>query len=89
MSKEKEISEFNEDDLENVSGGMISFEPLQKLLEKNNITTHNFQEKYGFNPAHLERMKYNHDFLTKMVNKLCEIFNCEPSDIIEIIDADK
>ena len=86
MSEEKKTIKLKEEYLENVSGGMISFEPLYETLKKHNISTNTLQEKYGLNPAHINRIEYNHDYVMKMVKKLCEIFNCEPEDIIKIVD---
>ena len=89
MLEENKTVELKEEDLKNISGGMISFEPLRELMKQRGISTYTLQEKYGFNPADVSRLKYNHDYTMKMVKRLCEIFNCEPSDIIKIVEDDK
>lgn len=89
MSDEKKITQLIEKDLENVSGGMISFKPLNQTLKKKGISIKTLEEECGLNHAQINRIKYDHGFAMKLVKKLCEILNCEPSDIIEIVDDDK
>ena len=89
MSDEKKITQLIEKDLESVSGGMISFKPLNQTLKKKGISIKTLEEECELNPAQLNRIKYDHGFAMKMVKKLCEVLNCEPSDIIEIVDDDK
>ena len=89
MSDENKITKLIEKDLENVSGGMISFKPFNQTLKKKGISIKMLEEECGLNPAQINRIKYDHGFAMKMVKKLCEILNCEPSDIIEIVNDDK
>lgn len=82
------MSEIKDNDLENISGGTISFEPLRELMKERGISTYTLQDEFGFNPADINRANYNHNYTMKMVKRLCEIFNCEPQDIIKIVDDD-
>ena len=84
-----DMEEMNEKDLENISGGMITFEPLRKVMKKHGISTYTLQEKYDFNPAEITRLKYNHDYTKRLIDKLCEELHVKPSDIFEFVDDDK
>lgn len=61
---------------------IITFDPLRKTMKKKGISTYTLQDKYGFNPADISRLKYNHNYTLKMVDRLCKILQCQPGDVI-------
>ena len=61
---------------------MISFEPFWKHMEEKNITTYGLEYEYNFNPAEIRRLKINHNFTMKTLNRICEKFHFEIEDII-------
>lgn len=68
---------------------MITFEPLWDLLKEKEISTLTLQDKYGFSPVDICRLRYNHNFTLKMLNKLCKILHCQPGDIIRYVPNEK
>ena len=68
---------------------MISYRPFYKTLFKNGITEYNLIFKQGLSANTLHRMKHGEAISTKTLNVLCEILNCNVSDIIEYIPDDE
>lgn len=67
---------------------MISFDPLWIMLKEKNISTYDLEYIYDLNPAEISRMKHNHNFTLKFISRLCNIFDCQPNDIIVYLDDD-
>lgn len=65
---------------------MITFDPFWEMMRERNITIYDLEYKYGLNPAEINRLKHNHNFTLKSIDKLCSIFNCQPSDILDYTD---
>lgn len=65
---------------------MISFNPFWNMLKKRSITTYDLEYHYNFNPAEISRLKNNHNFTLKSMEKYCQIFNCEMQDIVTFVD---
>lgn len=61
---------------------MISIEPFWKQMEKKGITTYIMQYQYDLNPCEISRLRNNHNFTLKTINKLCTLFDCDINDII-------
>ena len=61
---------------------MISYEPFYQTLIKKNITEYNLIYKQGFSANILHRMKHGKTITLKTLDTLCEILDCEVSDII-------
>lgn len=64
---------------------MITFEPLWRTMKKQHISIYDLQEKYEFNGADIHRLKHNHNYTLKMLNRLCEILHCQPGDLIRYV----
>ena len=75
------IKELNEEELENIAGGMISFEPLNELLHKNNITKYQLLKDDVLTPAHLTRLTTHHNFL----EDFCKKHNIDLEELLEYI----
>ncbi len=61
---------------------MIVFDPFWQLLEERKISTYDLEYEYGFNPAEISRLKRNHNYTLKSIDRFCEFFSCQPSEII-------
>ncbi len=61
---------------------MIVFDPFWQLLKEQNITTYDLEYKYGLNPADTSRLKHNHNYTLKSINRFCELFSCQPGEIL-------
>lgn len=64
---------------------MISYKPFYETLIKKNITEYNLIYKQGMSANTLYRMKKGEAITTKTLDELCQILDCEVSDIIEYI----
>lgn len=61
---------------------MIVFDPFWELLNERNITTYDLEYEYGLNPADISRLKNNHNYTLKSINRLCKFLSCQPGEII-------
>lgn len=61
---------------------MITFSPLQETLKKKGISPHRLIEKGVISATDLARLKRNHNFTLKFVNRLCAELGCDVSDVI-------
>lgn len=61
---------------------MISYEPLFKTMESKGITGYRLV-KMGFSASTLQSIKHGNSMTMKTLNFLCELLECEVSDIIE------
>lgn len=62
---------------------MISFAPFYDTLKKKNITTYKLINQYGISRSLLDRIKHNKPMTTSTLNDLCNILDCEISDIVK------
>lgn len=51
------------------------------------ITTYNLIHDYEINPRTINNLKHNKGITTFTLERLCQILNCTPNDIIEFIDC--
>lgn len=65
---------------------MITFEPFWAMLKDRKISIYDLEYKYNLNPAEISRLKHNHNFTLKSINRLCQTFHCQPSDIMIYIE---
>lgn len=62
---------------------MISYKPFYDTLIKNNITEYQLIFKEGISANTLHRMKQGLPIMSKTIDTLCFILNCEVEDIIK------
>lgn len=62
---------------------MISFAPFYKTIKEKNISTYKLINQYGLSRSLLDRIKHNKPMTTATLNDLCNILDCDISDIIE------
>ena len=61
---------------------MISYKPFYKLLKERKISTYELVHKYKISSNLLHRLRNNMNITTKQIDKLCELFDCDISDIM-------
>lgn len=64
---------------------MIVFDKLWETLKQNDISHYELIKDYGFSSGQLDRLRKNANVNTYTLNQLCEILQCELSDIAEFI----
>lgn len=60
---------------------MITFEPLWNTLKKKNISQYKLIKDYKISTGQLDRLRKNGNVNTYTLNQLCEILECDLSDI--------
>jgi|Go1ome_4_1110791.scaffolds.fasta_scaffold00019_129 DNA-binding Xre family transcriptional regulator len=68
---------------------MISYEPFYETMLKKNITEYALIFKHGVPANTLHRMKHGEAITTKTLDMLCDILDCEVSDIVKHIKAEE
>ena len=67
---------------------MITFEPLRNMLEKKGISTYYLRNKCGLNNLDnktIQRLMCDESVSTNTLNSLCNILECDISEIIKFI----
>ena len=64
---------------------MIVFDKLWETLKKRDISQYKLIKDYGFSSGQLDRLRKNANVNSYTLNQLCEILQCELSDIAEFI----
>ena len=67
---------------------MIKYDKLWETAEKRGITKSMLTKKYNVSKAQLYRLRYNQPVSTNTLDRLCNILECDISDIMEHIPAD-
>ena len=60
---------------------MISYQPLWDTLKKKGISQYQLIQKYHVSAGQLSRLRANQNVSTNTLNMLCEILDCELSDV--------
>ncbi|BCP57603.1 transcriptional regulator [Streptococcus suis] len=63
---------------------IISFDPLWKTMQTKNISQYQLL-KSGIDNKTLDSLKKNKNITLLTLEKLCNILDCKPNDIIEFI----
>ncbi len=61
---------------------MISTKPFWNQMKKKGISTYALENTYNLNPSEISRLKNNHNFTLKTLNRLCDLFECDIVDVI-------
>ena len=61
---------------------MISYEPFYKTLKRRNISTYELIKRHNVSRSLLDRLKHNKPISTVTLNDLCNILQCEVSDVL-------
>jgi len=55
-------------------------------MKKQNVSTYTLIHKYGFNPRTINNLKHNKGITVDTLEKLCQILNCTPNDVLSFVD---
>lgn len=61
---------------------MISYEPLWQTMNAKEITTYALIYKHGISSRTVYNLKHNRSITLYTMEKLCEILDCQPNDIV-------
>ena len=64
---------------------VIVFDKLWQTMAEKGITQYKLIKEYSFSTCQLDRLRKNGNVNTYTLDRLCEILNCELSDIAEYI----
>lgn len=64
---------------------MISYEPLWRTMKQKNITTYTLIEKHKILSKTIYNLKHNKHITTSTLERLCDILDCTPNEVIEFI----
>lgn len=62
---------------------MITYAPLWETLKKKQISTYTLINEYHFSKGTLDSLKHNRNINTHTINTLCNILDCDITDIIQ------
>lgn len=60
---------------------MIVYTPLWETMKKKGVTTYTLREKFKISGSTVQRLKRNMSVSTNTLSDLCELLDCELSDI--------
>ena len=61
---------------------MISYEPLWETLRKKRISTYMLIKDYAFSRGTLDSLKQNRNISTATLNDICNLLDCDITDVI-------
>lgn len=64
---------------------MIVYDPLWQTLKNKKISQYKLIKDYGIDKAQLQRLRKNMVVKTMVLNRLCNILNCNTQDIMKFI----
>ena len=64
---------------------MVSDKPLWKTMEEKGVTTYTLIKTYSVQSKTVYNLKHNKHITTATLERLCEILNCTPNDILEFL----
>lgn len=67
---------------------MIKFDKLWKTAEKKGVTNYALTTKYNISKSQLHRLRHNQNVSTNTIDRLCNILECDVSDIMEHVADD-
>ena len=68
---------------------MISYEPLWKTLSEKNISTYKLEHSYGFSKSLINKLRHDKSVTMNTIDRMCELFECEISDIVKYVPNKK
>lgn len=66
---------------------MIIYNKLWLTMKEKNISQYRLIKEYGFSTGQLDRLRKNESVSTNTLNFLCEILECNLSDIAEYVQT--
>ena len=68
---------------------MFSYRKFWKLLEQLNITQYQLIHDFNISRSTLDRLRKNGKLETTTLERICDILDCQPGDIMENLPADQ
>ena len=69
---------------------LITYEPLWKTLQQQNVSQYSLINDYGFSTGTLDSLRQNKNITMKTLNDICNVLNCNVEAVIKHIpDGDK
>lgn len=68
---------------------MIKYDRLWITIKKKNLSQYKLINDYGIDKAQIQRLRKNMIVKTIILNRLCQILECQIEDIMEYISDDK
>ncbi len=64
---------------------MYSYDPLWRTMKKSGVTTYSLVNHYKISSHLMSNLRHNRNVTVETVHRLCQILNCTPNDIFEVI----
>lgn len=64
---------------------MIKFEKLFRLLAAEGKPATNWLRQNGLHAATVNKLRHNQTVTTEIIDRLCDLLDCQPGDIMEHI----
>lgn len=64
---------------------MFNYSPLWETMKAKDITQYKLIKEYNFSTGTLDALRKNESITINTLDRLCQILNCTPNDIIEIV----
>ena len=64
---------------------LITYEPLWKTLQQQNVSQYSLINDYGFSTGTLDSLRQNKNITMKTLNDICNILNCSVEAVVKHI----
>lgn len=62
---------------------MITFNPLWETMKRKNVTIYKLINTYQISRSTIDKLRHNKNITIETLNNLCNILDCDVSEIIE------
>lgn len=63
----------------------IKYYRLLDMMNRRNIGKEELRKKIGVSPATMAKISKNEYISLEVINKICDVMDCQPGDILEFI----
>ena len=68
---------------------MISYAPFWKTLEEKGVTQYQLIHEYNFSTGTLDTLRKNNSITLNTLHDICDMLDCDITDVVEFIRAKK
>ncbi|MDE6852763.1 MAG: helix-turn-helix transcriptional regulator [Lachnospiraceae bacterium] len=61
---------------------MMVTKPFWDMMKQRGISIYALEYDYELNPAEISRLKHNHNFSLRTLDRYCDLFHCRIEDIV-------
>lgn len=61
---------------------MMVTKPFWDMMKQRGISVYSLEYDYELNPAEISRLKHNHNFSLRTLDRYCNLFHCRIEDIV-------